>query len=238
LATPFFFEEIVLLAVLAAVLSIDDKAGWQGLFAQPVIAGTLVGLVLGETQRGVEVGLVLELVWLSILPMRGTRRPDSVTGVLMGAGVTCLLAKHTGDPRTVFLVSVGVLVGLLTGEVAGVVGRWLIRFRDNRLALMSIPFDRGDAAVARKLGSYHVISMLYLGLAHAAMIAAFLPLWAIAGERFTAVSTSEVVIGAGRWVELLPAIGAASIIQLYWQKQLNRYLILATGVVLVLLWFN
>ena len=82
--TPFFFEEIVLLSLLAGILAIDDKAGWQSLLSQPLFAGVVVGMLLGEVTTALKVGLVLELVWLSVMPMRATRRPDAVAGAVVG----------------------------------------------------------------------------------------------------------------------------------------------------------
>jgi hypothetical protein len=39
-------------------------------------------------------------------------------------------------------------------------------------------------------------------------------------------------------VYALPAIGCAALIQNFWHKHLNRFLLLSTGIVLVILWIR
>ena len=80
---PFTLEEILLLSALGGLLALDERVGWQSLLSQPVISGAVVGFVFGDFVTGVSVGVVLELVWLSILPMRGMRRPDAVAAFVV-----------------------------------------------------------------------------------------------------------------------------------------------------------
>ena len=92
-----------LLALIGGFLAVDDRAGWQSLLAQPIFASLLVGAITGEIAAALPVGLILEFVWLSILPMRGSRRPDQVLGAIVGSGTACLLAKLASDPRLLLI---------------------------------------------------------------------------------------------------------------------------------------
>ena len=148
-----------MLGLLAGVLSLDDRAGWQGLAAEPLFAAIAVGLVVGEVATGLAVGVVLQLVWLSILPMRGTRRPDCVVGAVVGAGTACLLVRFTGDPRTLFLAAIGVISALIAGELAGVVTRFVHRPRELRLASFQLSPDVSVAIAARRLFMLKTISL-------------------------------------------------------------------------------
>lgn len=236
--TPFFYEEIVLLSLLGGILAIDERVGWQSLLSQPLFAGVIVGLLLGEVATALKVGLVLELVWLSVMPMRATRRPDAATGAVVGAGTACLLIKHTGDPRFLLIASVGVVVGLAAGEISGLVGRRVNKYREHWLSGCALPASHEESKLAVKLTFCLFFSVGFYFVLQAVLVLIMVPAATLLGEWFTSLVREPVLLGASRWLELLPAIGAASVIQLYWQKQINRYLVLCAGIVLVLLWFN
>jgi mannose/fructose/N-acetylgalactosamine-specific phosphotransferase system component IIC len=236
-SVPFYLEEIVVMAVLGGLLAVDEKAGWQSLLAQPVMSSALVGLLFGQLAAAVAVGVVLELVWLSVLPMRGVRKPDAVVGSIVGAGAACLLIRHTGDPRFGLVVSLGCLAGLSFGEVAGTTGRRLNRFRENMLARFEIP-EGGDAALGRRLRLYFLYSIFFIFVMGGVQVAIMLPLSTLLADRVVAVAGKAFAHGARTWVDVIPALGAGAVVQMYWRRQHNRYLILFAGIALVLLWFK
>jgi mannose/fructose/N-acetylgalactosamine-specific phosphotransferase system component IIC len=233
---PFTLEEILLLSALGGLLALDERVGWQSLLSQPVIAGALVGFVFSDFVTGVSVGVVLELVWLSILPMRGMRRPDAVAGAIVGAGTACLLARHTGDPRFAFVVALGALLGLIAGELAGSVGRRMYRVRDKRLGDVEPPDSAG--ALQRRLSLYFFFSVCFVFAAEAVLIVVMLPPSAILAEWVSGGAGGSFATGSRWWGDVIPTLGAGALIQMYWHKQHNRYLILCAGVTLVLLWFK
>ena len=235
--TPFFLEETLLLALLAAFLAVDERAGWQSLLAHPVFSSILVGGLLGSMEAVLHVGIVLELVWLSILPMRGMRRPDTVAGGVVGAAATAIVLRHTGDPRELFIVAAGVLTGLVVAEIGGVVQRAFNRARELRLGDFEFP-ESGPAATARRLVWYQMFSVGSQALAAALTVGVALPVAVALTERLTEVAAGWMVTGSQWWIDLLPAFGAAALIRSYWHRDLNRFLVLSAGVVLVVLWIR
>jgi mannose/fructose/N-acetylgalactosamine-specific phosphotransferase system component IIC len=231
---PFQFEQVALLALISGVLAVDERAGWQGLFAQPVVSGALVGIIFGDFISGVSVGVILELVWLSILPMRGMRRPDAVAGSIVGAGTAVLLARNTGDPRTLFIIALGALLGLIAGELAGSVGRRIHRVRERQLGRMKVSDDA--AVLERRLVGVFAASVGFIVVAEMLLVGVMLPLSLLGAERLTAVAGDSVTTGARWWGDIVPVLGAGALIQMYWYKQHNRYLVLSAAVVLMLLW--
>lgn len=219
------------------MMAIDERAGWHSLIAQPVFAAMLVGLVLGEFAVAVAVGVILELVWLSVLPMRGMRRPDAVAGAVVGAGTACLLIRHTGDPRVVLVVSLSAAMGLVSGEIFGSLGRRIHRLRERALGAFSQEVADG-AALSKRVALYMLGSVCFVFVAEALVVAVFLPLFVMASERISGAAGAAFVTGARTWVELVPALGLGAVIQMYWHKQQNRYLILCAGIILLLLWFR
>ena len=242
MSLPFFIDELILLSLLGGLLAVDERVGWQSLLSQPLFAGAVVGLLLGNLWVAVRIGTILELVWLSVMPMRATRRPDGVMGAIVGAGTACLLLKHTGDPgagaRFLFVESIGVLFGLITGELSGWVGRWAYSVREHRLGGFIMRGQGTEARLTSRLSLCSFYSAGFYFIVQAGMIFILVPVAATLGELITAVDSEGALEGGGWWLELAWAVGAASLIHLYWQKHVNRYLILFAGIVLVLLWFK
>ena len=129
-----------------------------------------------------------------------------------------------------------VLTGLVVGEAAGIVTRRLNRVREIRLARFKLPESGGASAVSRKLDLYHAGSLGYTFVVEAAVIAAALPLSLLAAGAFTGFLDDPFVSGARWWMQLLPAFGAAAVIQLYWHRHTSRFLVVAAAVILVILW--
>ena len=233
MSVSIYLEEMVLLSAIGGILAIDEKAGWQSLLDQPVISSAIIGLVFGDFTAGVAVGVVLQLVWLSVLPMRGVRKPDAVAGAIVGAGTACLLIKHTGDPRFMFIVSLGSVLGLIAGELAGSTGRRIHRFRERGLGRVE-----STGELSRRLLFYFFYSMCFIFVAEAVQILVMLPVSILLAEWISGAVGASFASGAEAWVDIVPALGAGAIIQMYWHKQHNRYLVLCAGITLVLLWFR
>jgi hypothetical protein len=136
-----------------------------------------------------------------------------------------------------FVVAVGVLMGLIVGELAGTVSRAVNQFREARLGGFEIP-DGDLTAVARRLTRYHFFSVGYTATMTAIVTFAALAVSVAISERLTATSSQALVAGTRWWLLVIPAIGAAALVQNYWHKHLNRFLLLSAGVGLVILWIR
>ena len=67
---------------------------------------------------------------------------------------------------------------------------------------------------------------------------ALLPLGYNLAERFTRLIEGPFVDGAVYWGYLMPVIGIASVVQLYWQQHVKRVLVLAAVLVVLILWLT
>jgi mannose/fructose/N-acetylgalactosamine-specific phosphotransferase system component IIC len=233
---PFYLQEITLLSLLAGVLAVDDRAGWQGLWAHPVVVAVIVGLIFNDFTTAVSVGVVLELVWLSVLPMRGVRRPDAVAGSVVGIGTAVLLVRHTGDLRIEFIVALAAVLGLIAGELAGSIGRRFHRVRERRLGRFAPPAE--SRPLQHRLLLHLCYSVGFIFGVELLLVAVMLPVSAVVAERLTAVAGPSVADGSRWWVHIIPVLGAGALIQMYWLKQQSRYLVLSAAVILLLLWIT
>jgi PTS system mannose-specific IID component len=228
----------ILLSLIGGLLGVDDRAGWQSLLAQPVFAATFVGLVTGEVAVALPVGLVLELVWLSILPMRGSMRPDQALGAIVGSGSVCLVAKYAGDPRIALLASVGILIGLVAGELGGHVSNRFLRTLNRRLCGVSFAADSGRRATAARLAWLHAGSLAYIFFVEALTVLVLLAPGYKLAEWSTARVDGLVADGAIVWSSLVAAIGAAAVVRMYWRRQTRRVLLLSVVLVVLVLWIR
>jgi mannose/fructose/N-acetylgalactosamine-specific phosphotransferase system component IIC len=71
-----------ILRLCGGVLGLDRTAAGQFMISQPIVAGPLIGWMLGDTTAGLVIGAVLELIWVLDMPV-GTFVPaDSTVGAV------------------------------------------------------------------------------------------------------------------------------------------------------------
>jgi len=229
-------EHFLLLGVLGGALAVDDRAGWQSLLAQPVFAALLVGLIFGEVSAALLVGLFLELVWLAVLPMRGMKRPDQVCGSVVGASSTCYLIHGMGDPRFAFVISLGVLIGLLTGEFAARIAMPALRLREKKLARIGAFQNVEDWQPAQSLLWIHIFSTLYIFVVEMVVVLACLLITGLAAKWVSSLAGGYILRTVERWGLIFPAFGVASLIHVFWHKHLTRFLVMSGLLSLFILW--
>ncbi len=135
---------VVGLVLWGAIVAVDLVSFPQALLARPLVAGTGAGLLLGDIEGGLRLGMVLELFALDVLPVGASRYPDYGPGV--GAGLLLL----TGRP---WVESLGIAALFALGWA--VVGGWslevLRRFNGRELARHAAGLAAGDAATMARL---------------------------------------------------------------------------------------
>ena len=228
----------LMLSLIAGAMAVDDRAGWQSLLGQPVFTALLIGALTGQRAAALACGVVLELIWMSILPMRGSKRPDHIAGGVVGAGTAAMVANYTADPRVVFIASVSVFVGLLAGELGGRLTAPFFRLQNRYLSQIDFEPDADSRVVARRISALQFGSITYIFVIEMLLVLALLPLGFTFTERFTRLIEGSFVSGAVYWGALLPALGIASIIHLYWQRHVKRILVLAAFLAVLILWLR
>lgn len=208
--------ELVSIALIAGLLAIDDRAGWQGLFAEPVFSALFVGAVTGAMGPAMHAGVALQLVWFSIGQARGTRRPNVVVGGLVGSGAACIAVNRTGDLSDVFIVATAVFWGLLAGEAGALIARVAGEWRERRLGEFKLPADA--QAASRDLTLAVFGSAVFVGAVDAVSVLVMLPAAAAATEAFTGRVVGAAP-GAVWWLSALPAFALLSIGHAFYQTR-------------------
>lgn len=72
------------LGLLAFALMVIEYAGGRNFVTQPLVVGTMVGLVMGDLPTGITVGATLELAFLGATSIGAVIPPDAMSGSLLG----------------------------------------------------------------------------------------------------------------------------------------------------------
>jgi fructoselysine and glucoselysine-specific PTS system IID component len=99
------------IALLMAFLSLDETAFGQFMVSRPIVAGPVVGWMIGRADLGLEIGALIELIWIGDLPV-GAHLPLDLT-MLTGTSVAlaCELVKGQ-NPEAVMTYTLGVSIPL------------------------------------------------------------------------------------------------------------------------------
>jgi len=125
---------VLLTIVWGGVVAVDAAPFLQLLLSQPFVAGAVTGALWGRMEIGLELGAILQLFSLGVLPVGGRAPEDFPVGTVVGTAAACVLtrldpvASAQGGP---------LLYGLLAAFVTALVGRPLLvalRHRNERIA--------------------------------------------------------------------------------------------------------
>ena len=136
-------------AGMAVLLGLDRTAALQIMVSRPLIAGPLVGLLLGDVLTGLTVGMLLELLWLCRMPV-GASIPHDDTQVTVGATTLAIALSGTAG-KGVGLTLCALLVALPLGKIGQVVER-TVRARNQLLpAAAQRALQHGDLPGVERL---------------------------------------------------------------------------------------
>lgn len=135
---------VFLLLVLWGVLAGLDLVSFpQGLLGRPIVAATVAGYLAGQPEVGLQVGMLLELFALDVLPIGSARYPDYGPAAVIAAASAALSGAHALGPAA--------LLGLVMAQVGGQAMEWLRRLNGQRVRAAEAALDAGDMAVMHRL---------------------------------------------------------------------------------------
>lgn len=206
--------------LLGGVAALDATPVAQTLLSQPLVTATLLGWIWGDWQTAFSVGVVLQILAASTLPV-GSRTPeDYATGGVVGTGVALALAH--GVQMQPWRDSAA-LAGVMTGLVAATAGVPLIRWQRRRNEGLSRWCEAElRAGRERALGEAN--------LAGAAMAfgigVAYVALWLAVGTLGLRVLVEQESLRFSRaWTVLQPlwlGFGLAQLLSAFVQRRLTR----------------
>jgi PTS system mannose-specific IIC component len=186
---------LVVVGLLAwgTVVGLDLVSGPQVLLSRPLVGGAVAGLLLGQLEVGLQIGAVLELFALDVLPVGAARYPDYGPATVGAVAFGCWAGGATTD-----VIGLSVGCGLLLALVGGLSMELMRRANARSIQARTVRLAAGDpmtiralhyAGLARDVG--RSVVMTALGLIVAALAPA-----APADPAFRTALTI-VAVGAG-----------------------------------------
>jgi len=129
---PPIFGLALALSAVGALLSLDDNVLFRGMFAQPIVCGSIMGLLLGDLRLGASVGAVLQLLWLFDVPAGGFISIDYTSCTAVSLGMLLPLIKSGLNMTESLMLGLpfAVLIGMLGGAISSHLTKRLRRFNE------------------------------------------------------------------------------------------------------------
>lgn len=89
--------ELAIGAGVALICGLDRIAALQIMISRPIVAAPLAGWLLGDVAVGLEIGLMVELLWLARLPVGAAIPPDDTQVAIAGTVLAISLGKLLGQ---------------------------------------------------------------------------------------------------------------------------------------------
>ena len=215
--------------VLGGIAALDATPVAQTLFSQPLVTATILGLVWGDLKLAIEVGIVLQVLAASTLPV-GARTPeDFATGGVAGVGLALALAsRQPFEQVRDSCALVGVIVALVVALLGVPVLKWQRR-RNEGLARWAEAAVRGGDE--RALGTAQRAAVLLAFGAGVALTA----LGIGAGARaFHGLAVHQSIRLSRAWEMAHPlwlGLGLAHLLNAFLQRRLTRAALFAASLI-------
>ncbi|MDZ7371560.1 MAG: PTS sugar transporter subunit IIC [candidate division KSB1 bacterium] len=110
--------EIILVSLWGGLVSMDTTAFLQIMTSRPLVTCTVVGLILGNLQLGLLIGMLLELAYISELPVGAAKFSESNVGAVSAAAVAELCIRRFPD-REDAVIFFAILTALAVSAIGG-----------------------------------------------------------------------------------------------------------------------
>jgi len=207
-------------SLLLAFLSLDVSAVGQAMVSRPIVTGPVVGWFLGHPDIGLELGALIELIWIGDLPVGAHLAMDLTMLTGVSVAFTCEWAggKYPVEALMTFALAVAIPWAALSTEGDIVMSRFNVRWLHfaQRMVLSS------------HFRTFEWINALVLG---ETFLKGFLT--AAVGLALAHFSSQLFFMFSGKVIEglyyahwLLLALGCSAVIDLLVEKKTVIYLIL------------
>ncbi|MCX5832913.1 MAG: PTS sugar transporter subunit IIC [Deltaproteobacteria bacterium] len=168
--------KVAILSLLGGILCLD-RVTLQLMISRPVVAGPIIGLVLGDPHMGLISGALVELLWIDRLAVGAYVPPhDTIVAVLVTAG--SIIGGMGLGPFFTQLVAFSVLLYLPAGILAQRMDVWIRQSNDT---LARAALEEVKAGNIRAVPRNHLRALLRTWI----FTTAFIFIAALAGIFFT-----------------------------------------------------
>ena len=114
------WHEVLLISLIGGFISLDRSVAFQFMISRPLVTGPIIGLILGDLHTGIITGALLELLWISRLPLGGIIPPNECLGCILITASAILAghAIHLSPPDSNSMTILALLTALPLAQLA------------------------------------------------------------------------------------------------------------------------
>jgi PTS system mannose-specific IIC component len=220
--------------LLGGVAALDATPVGQTLLSQPLVTATLLGWVWGDLGTALVVGVVLQLLAASTLPI-GARTPeDYAIGGVVGVALALALARSHPFPMAREAADLlGVLLGLSVATLGVPLLKWQRRRNEGLARWTEAAVHSGDEGAPAKAHAAAVVLAFGVGVTFTAVSLA-LGMTLLGG-----VAERESLRLARAWGLAQPlwlGLGIAQMLFAFMQRRLARAAVFGASLILTWIW--
>jgi len=135
-------------APVALIAGLDRMPVGQFMVCRPLVCAPLAGLVVGQLEAGLAIGVLAELLWLGRLPVGATVPPDDTQAAIGAVVLASLLSS--GEPASAAMILFCLLLALPLARVGQLFDHWARRRNDLLPARLERRLAAGDDAAIER----------------------------------------------------------------------------------------
>jgi len=205
--------QAILIAGVVALTNLDGNFFGEMKLREPIVTGFLVGLILGDVEKGLLIGAELQIIWMGATGIGPTAQLDIGAGGTIGIAVALLTGKGAevaitfGLPVAVIMQFLNTLLMTLYSVLMHHVDHLIDELKEKRIILIHIMCGLVTALMYASL----TFIVMYFGNHAIEAVVKGLPDWANKGLNAVAV--------------ILPALGFALLLNILLEKTLIPFFI-------------
>ncbi len=153
--------ELAIGAGVALICGLDRTAALQVMISRPIVAAPLVAWLLGDVGVGLEIGLMVELLWLARLPVGAAIPPDdtqvAIAGTVLAVSLGGLLGQNGLEYQLLCL-----LIAIPLGKFGQFFDRFARQYNGRKVAQSDRHLESGRF---RAMEQAHRMGLCCFGLA-------------------------------------------------------------------------
>ncbi len=139
--------DLLLGALISLICGLDRVAVLQIMISRPIVAAPLAALVLGEPLVGLQIGVMVELLWLARLPVGAAVPPDD-TQVAIAGSVLSVILGHALPEAGPELTIICLLIAIPLGKVGQYFDHSARQYNVRLPRQVELAFNRGSLLAA------------------------------------------------------------------------------------------
>jgi PTS system mannose-specific IIC component len=218
--------------VVAVGAGLDRTAALQIMISRPIVAAPLTGWLLGEPLVGLQVGALLELLWLGRLPVGAAIPPDDTQVAVASTLLTITMGESlvlSGPP----LLLLCTLVAMPLGKIGQLAERLARNWNGRLLIAAETALETGDLAAAERS---HLWGLAHFAVASLASFAVIVLTGTLTLHALVPLLAGPVEAAAGGLRLTFPLVGIAIILGSLNVKRARTLFGASFATALLLLW--